>query len=272
MNIYKLNIDTAKPASQVVQMQQNSAGMLSINVTNEGKYIRNLSCVVCDGETEITASKYGYKLNVGGEVKHVRIEAKSQPYECSAEYVLSSSGPGSKAVFLQYMQLKAGTYRQDEFQSLVRFGTNDGLDTRLVVYGSDIGKVNFETISITPWNPQKQIRFYDANSLIPDDKLIVATEDAIIGKTISIKGRTYTLSSYTYPAVGYYTNYQVDTLINPAQNTSPYATIEYDPSNIEAGNISADTFTLSGVSYVPTTLTVDGVAYSVLAAAAPTEG
>lgn len=84
MNIYKLNIDTAKPASQAVQMQQNSAGMLSIDVTNDGKYIRNLSCAVYDGDAEITASNYGYKLNVGSEPKHVRIEAKSQPYECSA--------------------------------------------------------------------------------------------------------------------------------------------------------------------------------------------
>ena len=85
-------------------------------------------------------------------------------------------------------------------------------------------------------------------------------------RSVGINKKNYTLSTDEYPAVGYWTDYQVDTLIKPAQSTSPYATIEYDPSNIEAGNISADTFTLSGVTYVPTTLSVDGVAYSVLAA------
>lgn len=276
MEIYKLNIDTTKPASQVVQMQQNSAGILSIDVTNDGKYIRNLSCAIYDGDTEITASKYGYKINVGSEPKHVRIEAKSQPYECSAYYILSApAGTRTKTIWTDKVQLKAGTYHQDEFASLVRFGNTTGIVTILSPYNTDGSKINFSRIYIQPWNPVQQVFFQHADgSQFAPDELIIATEDAVIGKTEAYKtshGGTATLSSTPYPAVGYYTNYQVDTLIKPAQSTSPYATIEYDPSNIEAGNISADnisadTFTLSGVTYVPTTLSVDGVAYSVLAA------
>lgn len=183
----------------------------------------------------------------------------------------------TKVVYLSRLQLKAGTYRQDEFQSLLRFGDKAGYATTLYLPLSDEQYVNFNRVIITPWNPYKQIWFANSDGNLPDDELIVATQEVDIGKSYMIKGRTYTLSSYTYPAVGYYTNYQVDTLIKPAQNTSPYATIEYDPSNIEAGNISADalstdSITLSGVTYVPTTLSVDGVAYSVLAAATTTEG
>ena len=93
MEIYKLNIDTTKPASQVVQMQQNSAGILSIDVTNDGKYIRNLSCAIYDGETEITASKYGYKVNVGTEPKHIKVSAKSVPCNSARAHIASTSGP-----------------------------------------------------------------------------------------------------------------------------------------------------------------------------------
>ena len=46
-----------------------------------------------------------------------------------------------------------------------------------------------------------------------------------------------------------------------------------DFTNVDATNLSADNFTLSGVTYVPTTLSVDGVEYKVLAAVQPeTEG
>ena len=52
MKIYKLDIDVSQPIRKVVQMQQNSAGVLSVIVANNNKYIRNLSCELYDGNTK----------------------------------------------------------------------------------------------------------------------------------------------------------------------------------------------------------------------------
>ena len=49
----------------------------------------------------------------------------------------------------------------------------------------------------------------------------------------------------------------------------PDGDIQLDPAvytDVQATSLSAETITLSGVSYTPTTLSVDGVEYKVLAA------
>jgi len=97
MKIYKLDIDAAQPVNQIVQMQQNTAGVLSVNVTRNGGYIRNLSCQMFDGETEISACSAGdkgFKLDIGDTPKHYTVKATATPYECSAAYV-AKRGSGS---------------------------------------------------------------------------------------------------------------------------------------------------------------------------------
>ena len=92
MKIYKLDIDTSKPTRQIVAMQQNSTGLLSVDVTNDGKYIRNLSCTVYDGENEISATTTnGYKIDVGTENKAIKVVAKSEPIISMDEYIVSAA-------------------------------------------------------------------------------------------------------------------------------------------------------------------------------------
>ena len=97
MKIYKLDIDASKPIRKVIQMQQNATGALSVDVTNVGWPIRNLSCALYEGDTELSAyatadSGAGFKIDMGAEPKVVKFTAKSTPVECSAQYVLSVSG------------------------------------------------------------------------------------------------------------------------------------------------------------------------------------
>lgn len=89
MKIYKLDIDASKPIRKVVQMQQNATGALSVDVTNDGKYIRNLSCALYEGGAELSAyattdGGAGYKIDMGDETKVVKFTAKSVPTESVA--------------------------------------------------------------------------------------------------------------------------------------------------------------------------------------------
>lgn len=99
MKIYKLDIDTSKPIRKVVQMQQNATGALSVEVTNAGRPIRNLSCALYDGETALSAyaelsSGDGYKIYIGDTPKVVKFTAKSTPIESVAQYI-ATKGSGS---------------------------------------------------------------------------------------------------------------------------------------------------------------------------------
>lgn len=58
----------------------------------------------------------------------------------------------------------------------------------------------------------------------------------------------------------------MDTLIKPSTNANAYSEQDILPTEADFAQLSADNFTLSGVTYVPTTLSVDGVVYTVLAA------
>ena len=59
---------------------------------------------------------------------------------------------------------------------------------------------------------------------MPKDELIVVTGPVSLGKTQAYKSNgVATLSSYTYPAIGYYTDYSLDTVIRPSENAHCYA-------------------------------------------------
>lgn len=268
MKIYNLNIDTSKPTNQVVQMQQGTTGMLSVNVTNDGKYIRNLSCTLYDGTNEIEATtsadtSFGFKVEVGTEPKHVKVEAKSILIESQYTYV-ANMGTGSrvKQVWCDKIRIPAGTYHQDEFESLKRFGNYSGM--QVVFTPSEGGQANFDRIQIILLNPAKQLFFGKTqadNSIrwFSPDELLVVSEEIQFGTLNTVRMSGYVLSTDTYPAIGYYTDYQLDTLVKPSDNAP------YDGNYVEP----LEEIEVDGVKFVPTTLSVDGVEYKVLAEAQP---
>lgn len=227
MKIYKLDIDTSKPIRKVVQMQQNATGALSVDVSNDGKYIRNLSCALYDGDTELSAYATtdvgaGYKVDVGADTKVVKFTAKSTPIESVAQTILSATGqPAQKA--LSAIQLEAGIYNQDEFYNIANvFGTN-GLPTYLMPHASQADNINIKRIDVRKWITNKPVWFMDKNNkILPSDEPIVVTGPVSILRTVNSK-RNATLSSFTYPAVGYWTDYSLDTVIRPSENAHCYA-------------------------------------------------
>lgn len=265
MKVYKLNIDTSKPTNQVVQMQQGATGLLSANITNDGKYIRNLSCTIYDGDNEISATtsadaSFGFKVDVGAEPKHVKVVAKSTPMESIKEYIASYTAFNRTLnVQLTKLVLSVGTYTQDEFLPLLsQVPANSYFQTK---WAKHSGSANIDTIVFTTSNPRQQIWFFnqtEERSLEPDEPIIV-TEEITFKGLEAIKGKSPVLSSETYPAVGYYTDYQMNTLIKPSDN-APYDGNYAEPLK----EVEVD-----GVKFVPTTLSVDGVEYKVLAEAQP---
>lgn len=132
MKIYKLDIDASKPIRKVVQMQQNATGALSVDVTNDGKYIRNLSCTLYEGGAELSAyattdAGAGYKIDMGDETKVVKFKAKSVPNECSASTYTGGSGARQNKLVSRF-QLAPGVYHQDEFWPIAqKFGNYSGV-------------------------------------------------------------------------------------------------------------------------------------------------
>ena len=153
MKIYKLDIDASQPINQVVAMQQNSTGMLSVDVTNNGWPIRNLSCALYEDGNEISASLSGesgagYKVDVGDTYKAVKFTAKSEPIESIYQYIANTpSGNRNKQQALVYLLLPEGVYKQDEFKSLERFG-DPKMVTILNVHGYNLSSCNFGQIRI----------------------------------------------------------------------------------------------------------------------------
>lgn len=265
MKIYKLDIDVSKPTKQIMQMQQNATGLLSANVTNGGNYIRNLSCTLYDGANEIEATtsadtSFGFKVDVGAEPKYVKVVAKSTLLTSTKEYIASYTAFNrTMNVQLTKLVLPVGTYNQDEFLPLLsQVPANSYFQT---VWAKHSGSANIDRIVFTTSNPRQQIWFFNQTEerhLEPDEPIIVTEEITFKGLKV-IKGKNPVLSSETYPAIGYYTDYQLDTLVKPSDNTP------YDGNYVEpVKEIEVD-----GVKFVPTTLSVDGVEYKVLAEAQP---
>lgn len=89
------------------------------------------------------------------------------------------------------------------------------------------------------------------------DEPLIVTEETEFGTNTYVRTTGYVLSTDTYPAIGYYTDYQMDTLIKPSSNAPYDGNYEEPLKEVE----------VDGVKFVPTTLTIDGVEYKVLAEA-----
>lgn len=267
MKVYNLNIDTSKPVNQVMQMQQNSTGLLKLNVTNDGKSISNLSCIVYDGETEVPSTGNGFKIDMGKNEKVVKIEAKSEAIVCTFQkLVQNGSDKRPSQVFFSYMQLPAGTYRQEDlYEGLKKIyymsETTIGIVLQIYIGADDTNKTNFRIISIQTNGNLWGFHFYDSNNnLLPTDQSIVVTDTVVVGENKSIKPTGAIYDYIPYTLMGENTDYQLDTTIRPSVN-APYDG-EYEEPLTE---IEVD-----GVKFVPTTLTIDGVEYKVLAEEQPT--
>lgn len=257
MKIYNLNIDTSKPVNKVMQMQSNSTGLLKLNVTNGGKSIRNLTTKVYDGETEVPSTDNGFKIDLGKNDKVVKVEAKSTLVMCEWEDAIPEGNRRIQQIKLKRLQLDTGVYNQDEFYELSKYGDANGY---YVTWDVDSGTTNFKHILIQPWNTERPVLFLDANNHLIEANVPISVDGhvEVVGHK-TIKCTSYTKESHTYPAFGYYTDYQLDTTIRPSVN-APYDG-EYEEPLTE---IEVD-----GVKFVPTTLTIDGVEYKVLAEEQP---
>lgn len=265
MKIYNLNIDTSKPVKKVMQMQQNETGLLKLNVTNDGKSIRNLTTKVYDGETEVPSTDNGFKIDMGKNDKVVKIEAKSTPIMSEWEEIAShTTGNRMKTFYLSRLQLPAGTYKQEELLSLADKVSPDGVEYWYCNAVNNVVTSNCSFIAFY-WHPAEDptktipIGFFKNTSgsttLMNPDEDIVITEGNNFRRQIQFKANTIETSTTTYPAVGEYTDYQLDTTIKPSVN-APYDGDYTEPlTEVE----------VDGVKFVPTTLTIDGVEYRVLA-------
>lgn len=226
MKIYRLDIDVAKPINKMVAMQQNTTGMLVVTVTKDGGYLRNATCSVYDGENEIEPyyiedNHFWFKVDVGIQKKNLTIKASSVPLTSTEKYLVKSGTGRAMSTWCECVQIPAGTYNQDEFASLVRFGSNNGMITVLTMHGDDVDKANFNRITIRPWDPLQQLYFslqVGSNaSKLPQDEPIVVTEEVVFGWVVRHKiGAEF--ATRDYPSVGYYADYSLDAVIVPSKN------------------------------------------------------
>ena len=183
MKIYKLDVNVAKPVSKVVQMQQNSAGVLSVDVSNDGKYIRNLSCALYDGGAEASALSggdnfVGFKLDVGAQPKHVKIVAKSEPLTTPSMYVVDRGSGRPQTVWLTKLYIPAGTYTQDEFMPYVK--NYEGIVYPVTLAPAPLSAANFDKLMIAPWLPNQKLFFTNNNAeVLPQDAPIVVTGNGV---------------------------------------------------------------------------------------------
>ena len=101
------------------------------------------------------------------------------------------------------------------------------------------------------------------------DKTLYLSEDAVAWMNVFVKPPNEEYSYTDYPAIGYYTDYSMDMLIKPTMNAQAFAEKEMLPENADFISLSADSISLSGVTYVPTELSVGDAVYTVLAAVQP---
>lgn len=72
-----------------------------MSMTNNGKYIRDLSVSVFDGDTEIQPeTEYGFPVEVGTDAKNVKVVAKSEPIMSEWEEIVSSTDGNRAKNFL----------------------------------------------------------------------------------------------------------------------------------------------------------------------------
>lgn len=63
---------------------------------------------------------------------------------------------------------------------------------------------------------------------MPSYEPIVVSSEISVGLTWSSKVNTVTLSSVTYPAVGYWTDYSLEHVIKPSTNAACYAELDIE--------------------------------------------
>ena len=278
MKTYNLNVNTAKPISQIVQMQKNATGMLNVTVANDGKYVRNMTCKVYDGATEISpvsesGSTYSFALDIGAETKNLKVVATATPLESTQEYIESYT-PGGKrniSLWLNKLVIPAGTYRQDEFEPLKRFGDYSGFMN--VLAPASGGDANFDRITIQFGGETREtasMRILFSNSkegrTLSPDELLVVNEEIKFGSNAYVKTTSrdsIVLGTKTYPAIGYYVDCAVDVVVRPSANAVADGEIE-----VQNPDVVMDTVTVGGETYPVEwkTITVDGVDYMFLVA------
>jgi len=70
----------------------------------------------------------------------------------------------------------------------------------------------------------------ETNKWLSKDEPIIVTGPVTFGKTTTVKTNAV-ISAYNYPAVGYWTDYSLDTVIRPSENAHCYAEQEVsDPT------------------------------------------
>ena len=100
-----------------------------------------------------------------------------------------------------------------------------GVVTDLLVAQNSLSNINITRIRLTPWNSDTPVWFATDNvggGILPKDEPIVVTGPVAIVKVTGVKQGS-TLSSYTYPAIGYWTDYSLETVIRPSENAHCYA-------------------------------------------------
>ena len=100
--------------------------------------------------------------------------------------------------------------------------------------------------------------FVNGTDVRPEDEPIVVTGDVDIGAT-SIAHRNAVVGTYDYPAVGEYTNCQIEATITPSGNAPCDGDVEWTEELTDSDGEKNKTEW--------TTLTIGGVEYTVLAAA-----
>ena len=207
-----------------------------------------------DGGVEVPSTEQGFKIEVGDTAKNVEVEAKSELIESTWEDLVSyTSGSSILHVQLKRLTIPAGTYKQAEFLPILNKIENHSWYCNVID-----GNPTSNAYRIDKRNNELQFKDYYNNTITGD---IVIDEGGYFYEQRNIRGKDPVISSDTYPSVGYVTDYQMSMTIKPSANAS------YDGEYVEPlTEVEVD-----GIKFVPTTLTIDGVEYKVLAEAQPDE-
>lgn len=211
---------------------------MSVDISRNGDYIRNLSCQLYDENGEELSAYYaegdnfGFKVDVGEQPKVVKITAKSTPITGTAQYIESyTSSNRAKGYSLSSLVLPAGVYKQDEFAGFIEaFGPNQNIGDYnysamspwryFYLRGGDGDKININRIGVSMWNA---IWFATDNGAIPEDALIEVTDTVCFYEHRTLKATNLVYGEVEYPAVGYYTDYALEHVITPSENAPCYA-------------------------------------------------
>lgn len=176
-------------------------------------------------------------------------------------------GTGKDTVKVNYViVLPAGKYYPipSEFDL---FGlTNNVVNGRsLNIKSGDRAKSNVSRIILTNKDGKTpSVQFMDSSMKpMAADEPMVLTGDVQFGISVQTPGGRI----ITIPAsnVGMNLNQSFKIILNEERTSvADYEIDDYSAMNV--GNLSAETFSLSGLSYAPATIVVDGVEYKVLAA------